>query len=194
MGEKLLAAVRLHRACYQEVTGQLNTQMTCAAIRLVAASSQCACCHRRLPRRPFLFRRRRALFLIGLRERDASLRPDGPLLLWTVAGRKCLPYWAPEAFQPRLAQAKTVDSLTAVERGGRLLERLTLTLEAPDSQPLPTPKEAAGASRIVGIDLNETNVLGAVGCCQPAPKPGPTRLRASLWLKPGAVDSFDVPA
>ncbi|WP_151729141.1 hypothetical protein [Thermogemmatispora aurantia] len=186
--------MRLHRACYQEVTGQLNTQMTCAAIRLVAASSQCACCHRRLPRRPFLFRRRRALFLIGLRERDASLRPDGPLLLWTVAGRKCLPYWAPEAFQPRLAQAKTVDSLTAVERGGRLLERLTLTLEAPDSQPLPTPKEAAGASRIVGIDLNETNVLGAVGCCQPAPKPGPTRLRASLWLKPGAVDSFDVPA
>ncbi|WP_146747069.1 hypothetical protein [Thermogemmatispora tikiterensis] len=59
-----------------------------------------------------------------------------------------------------------MDSLRAVERDERLLERLTLTLEAPDSQPLPTPKQATGASRVVGIDLKETNALGAVGSCR----------------------------
>jgi hypothetical protein len=105
-GGQPLSAVRLHWARYQEVKGQLNAQMTCMAIRLVAAAHQSACSHRRPPQRPFQFRRRRALFLIGSLGRDARLCPDGTLSIWTVAGRKCLPYQVPEAFQQRLAQAK----------------------------------------------------------------------------------------
>jgi putative transposase len=159
---KPLAAVALHRACYHQLKGQLNAQMTCTAIRLVAAAYQSALSHRRPTQRPFQFRRRRALFLIGPRGRDASLRPDGTLSLWTVAGRKSLSYYVPEVFQPRLAQAKSIDSLTVLERNGRLLGRLTITLEVPDPQPLPLSDEAAGASRLVGIDLNETNALVAV--------------------------------
>jgi putative transposase len=156
-GGKPLSAVGLHRACYHEVKGQLNAQMTCTAIRLVAAAYQSACSNRRPPRRPFQFRRRRALFLIGPRGRDASLRPDGTLSLWTVAGRKQLPCRVPEAFQQRLAQAKSIESLTVLERDGRLLGRLTITLEVPDP-PTAHPETRA----VVGIDLNETNALVAV--------------------------------
>ncbi|WP_069805579.1 RNA-guided endonuclease InsQ/TnpB family protein [Thermogemmatispora onikobensis] len=161
-GGKPLSAMGLHRACYHEVKGQLNAQMTCTAIRLVAAAYQSAQSNRRPPQCPFQFRRRRALFLIGARGRDASLQSDGILSIWTVAGRKRLPSQVPEAFQPRLAQAKTIDSLTVLERNGRLLGRLTITLEVPDPQPLPPSDEAAGASRVVGIDLNETNAVVAV--------------------------------
>nr|BBH92052.1 transposase [Thermogemmatispora argillosa] len=157
-----LSAVALQRACYHEVKGQLNAQMTCTAIRLVAAAYQSASSHRRPPQRPFQFRRRRALFLIGQRGRDARLCPDGTLSIWTVAGRKRLPYRVPEAFQQRLAQAKTIDSLTVLERDGQLIGRLTITLEGPDPQPLPGADEAARSSQIVGIDLNETNALVAV--------------------------------
>jgi putative transposase len=161
-GGQPLSAGALHRACYHEVKGQLNAQLTCTAIRLVAAAYQSAQSSHHPPQRPFQFRRRRALFLIGPRGRDASLRPDGTLSIWTVAGRKQLPYRVPEVFQPRLAQAKTMDSLAVVERDGKLVGRLTITLEAPDPQPLPAAEEAAGSSRVVGIDLNETNALVAV--------------------------------
>ncbi|MBX5451738.1 MAG: transposase [Thermogemmatispora sp.] len=152
-----LSAVALHRACYHEVKGQLNAQMTCTAIRLVAAAYQSAQSNRRPPQRPFQFRRRQALFLIGSRGRDASLRPDGTLSIWTVAGRKQLPFRLPEAFQPRLAQAKRIDSLTVLERDGRLLGRLTITLEVPDP-----PTAGPETETVVGIDLNETNALVAV--------------------------------
>jgi putative transposase len=161
-GGQPLSAVRLHRACYHEVKGQLNAQLTCTAIRLVAAAYQSAQSRRRPPQRPFQFRRRHALFLIGPRGRDARLCPDGTLSIWTVTGRKRLPYQVPEAFQQRLAAATEIDSLTVLERDGKLVGRLTITLEAPDPQPLPAAEEAAGNTRVVGIDLNETNALVAM--------------------------------
>ncbi|MBX5458384.1 MAG: hypothetical protein IRZ31_15935 [Thermogemmatispora sp.] len=55
----------LHRACDQQVKGWLNAQMTCTAIRLVAAAYQSARSNWHLPQRPFPFRRRQELFLIG---------------------------------------------------------------------------------------------------------------------------------
>jgi putative transposase len=156
-GGQPLSAVGLHRACYHEVKGQLNAQLTCTAIRLVAAAYQSAQSRRRPPQRPFQFRRRRALFLIGSRGRDARLCPDGTLSLWTVAGRKQLSCRVPEAFQPRLVQAKSIESLTVLERDGRLLGRLTITLEVPDP-----PTAGPEIRAVVGIDLNETNALVAV--------------------------------
>ena len=94
----------------------------------------------------------RALFLVGERGRDADFRADGTLSIWTVAGRKHISYMVPKAFKATLAAAKEIDSLTVIERDGRLLGRVTLTLEAPEPQGV----------HPVGIDLNETNALVAV--------------------------------
>ena len=101
---------------------------------------------------PVPVQRARALFLVGKRGRDADFRADGTLSIWTVAGRKRLSYGVPKAFKKTLVAAKEIDSLTVIERDGRLLGRVTLTLDAPEPQGvLP-----------VGIDLNETNALVAV--------------------------------
>ncbi|HEY7093791.1 MAG TPA: transposase [Ktedonobacterales bacterium] len=147
-----LSAIALHHAMYARVVGTLNSQMTCSAIRLTAGAYASAKGNRHAIERPFAFRRARALFLIGKRGRDADFRADGTLSIWTVAGRKRICYVVPDAFKAMFADAKEVDSLTVIERDGRLLGRVTLTLEAPEPQGV----------HPVGIDLNETNALVAV--------------------------------
>ncbi|HEY7094511.1 MAG TPA: transposase [Ktedonobacterales bacterium] len=147
-----LSAIALHRLMYTQVVGTLNSQMTCSAIRLTAGAYASAKTNHHAIKRPFAFRRARALFLVGQRGRDADFRQDGSLSIWTVAGRKRTSYAVPDAFKDTLAAAKEIDSLTIIERKGRLLGRVTVTLEAPD----PTGVYP------VGIDLNETNALVAV--------------------------------
>jgi IS605 OrfB family transposase len=98
------------------------------------------------------FERKAALFLVGQRGRDADFRADGMLSIWTVAGRKRLSYTIPSGLRPLFDAAKEIDSVTVIERGGKLYGRVALTLEAP---------EAKGVVP-VGIDLNETNALVAV--------------------------------
>jgi IS605 OrfB family transposase len=147
-----LSAIALHHAMYTHVVGILNTQMTCSAIRLTAGAYASAKANRHEIGHPFAFRRSRALFLVGTRGRDADFRADGTLSIWTVAGRKHISYTVPDAFKTTLAAAKEIDSLTVIERDGRLLGRVTLTLEAP---------ETCGVHP-VGVDLNETNALVAV--------------------------------
>lgn len=149
---KPLSALALHRAMYAQVVGALNSQMTCSAIRLTAGAYASAKSNGRPADRPFRFRQARALFLVGQRGRDADFRRDGTLSIWTVAGRKRLSYVVPDAFKATLTAAKEIDSLTVIERGGRLLGRVTVTLQAPE----PT------GIHPVGIDLNETNALVAV--------------------------------
>ncbi len=147
-----LRALALHHACYLQVVGALNSQMTCSAIRLTAGAYASAKSNGHAITKPFGFHRARALFLVGKRGRDADFRPDGTLSIWTTAGRKRLAYRVPTAFQDTFTQAKEIDSLTVIERNGTLLGRVTLTLEAPEPNGvLP-----------VGIDLNETNALVAV--------------------------------
>jgi putative transposase len=146
-----LGALALHRACYRQVLGPLSSQMTCSAIRLTAAAYASARGNGRPAQHPFAFRRARALFLVGTRGRDAEFRADGTLSIWTVAGRKRLANVVPDAFKETLTAAKEIDSLTVIERDGRLLGRVTLTLEAPEPQDV----------HPVGIDLNETNALVA---------------------------------
>ncbi len=89
---------------------------------------------------------------MGKRGRDADFRKDGALSIWTLAGRKHITYSVPTAFKATLASAKEIDSLTVIERGGRMLGRVTLTLDAPEPHGI-LP---------VGVDLNETNALVAV--------------------------------
>jgi IS605 OrfB family transposase len=147
-----LNALALHRAMYRRVVGPLNSQMTCSAIRLTAGAYASAKRNRHEIARPFAFRHSRALFLVGKRGRDADFRADGTLSIWTVAGRKRIHYIVPGAFTATMAAAKEIDSLTVIERNGRLLGRVTVTLEAPEPQGV----------HPVGVDLNETNALVAV--------------------------------
>jgi IS605 OrfB family transposase len=147
-----LSAIALHHAMYARVVGTLNSQMTCSAIRLTVGAYASAKANRHALARPFAFRRAQALFLVGARGRDADFRADGTLSIWTVAGRKRIPFRVPDAFTATLAAAKVIDSLTVIERSGRLLGRVTLTLDAPDPRGV----------HPVGVDLNETNALVAV--------------------------------
>ncbi|MBE3561246.1 MAG: IS200/IS605 family element transposase accessory protein TnpB [Ktedonobacteraceae bacterium] len=147
-----LGALSLQRQCYHQVKGTLNAQMTISAIRLTAGAYASAQRSGKPAKRPFAFRRARALFLIGKRGRDADFRADGTLSLWTVAGRKRVSYTIPDYFQPLFAEALELDSLTIVERNGKLIGRLTITLDVPEP----------AAIHPVGIDLNETNALVAV--------------------------------
>ena len=149
---KPLSPIALHRVVYHKVKGRLNSQMTISAIRAVAAAYKSAKRNRHRISRPFTFRKSRAIFLVGRRGRDADFRADGTLSIWTVGGRKRLAYTVPKVFEATLQQAKEIDSLTVIERDGKLLGRVTVTLEVP---------EPVGASP-VGIDLNETNALVAV--------------------------------
>jgi putative transposase len=149
---KPLGALALQRECYHAVKGTLNAQMTISAIRTVAGAYQSAKSNQKPATRPFLFRRARALFLVGSRGRDAAFRKDGTLSIWTVGGRKHLPYTVPADFQKTLHEAKEIDSLTVIRRDGKLIGLLTLTLEVSEPQGI-LP---------VGIDLNETNALVAV--------------------------------
>ena len=149
---KPLGALALQRLMYHTVKGSLSAQMTISAIRTVCSAYQSAKSNKRPAKRHFLFRRARALFLIGSRGRDADFRKDGTLSIWTVGGRKHLTYSIPEDFKPVFERAKELDCLNVILKDGKLIGRVTLTLDVPEPQGvLP-----------VGIDLNETNALVAV--------------------------------
>jgi IS605 OrfB family transposase len=176
-GGKPLRAVELQRVVYERVKGALSSQMTITALRLVAGAYASAKRNyaRRIqaearrkarneakgwPYRPreikpigvCHFNRPMAMFLVGERGRDADFRADGALSIWTVQGRKHINYTIPPALRPLFEAAKEIDSVTVIERNGRLYGRVALTLNAP---------EPAGIVP-VGIDLNETNAVVAV--------------------------------
>jgi putative transposase len=147
-----LNALALHRAMYDQVKGTLNSQLTCTAIRLVAGAYVSAKKNKKPAQRPFQFRNKAALFLIGKRGRDAAFRADGTLSIWTVAGRKRISYTVPDHFKPLLEAAKEINSMTVIERNGKLIGRVSITLDVP---------EPAGIHP-VGIDRGETNIMVAV--------------------------------
>jgi putative transposase len=174
---KPLAAVPLQRLVYGRVKGIINSQMTITALRLVAGAYASALKGRNRRVRDEARRKARheakgwrykprqikplgvchfdcmaALFLVGVRGRDADFRADGTLSIWTVGGRKRLSYTIVEAHRALFDAAKEIDSVTVIERDGHLIGRVALTLDAP---------EAKGVAP-VGIDLNETNALVAV--------------------------------
>src|SRR5579859_8179137 len=149
---KPLPALALQRECYHDIKGSLNSQMTISAIRQVAGAYASAKSNKKPATRPFLFKKARALFLVGKRGRDADFRKDGKLSIWTVAGRKWLTYQVPDGFKAMFDRAVEIDSLNVIERDGKLIGHVAITLEAPE----PT------GILPVGIDLNETNALVAV--------------------------------
>jgi IS605 OrfB family transposase len=149
---KPLSALALHRAVYEQVKGTISSQMTCTAIRLVAGAYASAKANKKPAQRPFAFKLPTALFLVGKRGRDARFCDDGTLSIWTVAGRKRIAYTVPDAFKSALKEAAEIDSMTVIERDGRLLGRVVVTLRVPDPKGI----------HPIGIDLNETNALVAI--------------------------------
>jgi hypothetical protein len=119
-GGEPLRPLTLQRQCYHQVKGTLNAQMTITAMRRVSGAYTSAKRNKRPATQPFTFRKNVTLFLVGSRGRDADFRADGTLSIWTVAGRKRLMYRIPAAFQARFAAAVEIDSLTVIERQGRL--------------------------------------------------------------------------
>lgn len=172
-----LSAIDLHKATYSNISGVVNAQMTCSAIRLVkgAYTSQETNYKRRLkleqkrkerclrkgwkyipktPKAPGIcnFKKSSALFLIGKKGRDASFcKKDGKLSISTIAGRKHISYKIPKSRQYLLDNAVEINSITVTINNNQLIGHLCITLNAPD---------AVGLNPI-GIDLNETNMFVA---------------------------------
>lgn len=105
-----------------------------------------------LERRVIIFGRQSAVFLVGVRGRDAAFRADGVLAISTAAGRKKLSYAIPLAFQERFRDVYSIDSLTLWVKDGKLRGLISVTLDITD--PVGT--------RPVGVDLNETILVVAV--------------------------------
>jgi len=172
-----LAAVPLQRLVYNRVKGTLNSQMTITALRLVVGAYASAVKGRNRRLKAEARRKKRceakgwrfteraikplgvcrfehlaAMFLIGVRGRDADFRDDGTLAIWTVGGRKRLSYEVVRSHRALFEAATEINSVTVIERDGHLYGRVALTLEIP---------EPVGVTP-VGVDLNETNALVAV--------------------------------
>lgn len=141
-------ALALHKEVYKSQPSCLCAQMKCSAIRLVASAYVSAKSNKKPAERPFVFRKKRALFLIGKRGRDASFSKDGKMSIWTVGGRKKLGFRIPEAFQKDFSDAKIVDSVN-LDADGK--GSLCITLEVAD------PKGVIP----VGIDIGIRNILVA---------------------------------
>ena len=146
-----LRAVPLQRACYHQVKGSLNSQMTITALRLVAGAYESAKRNKRPAKAPFTFQRPSAMFLIGARGRDARFTKDGKISIWTVAGRKRISFTISTGRSDIFSKAVEFDSLTVLIRNGKLEGKLTVTLEFPDAKGI----------HPVGVDLNESNALVA---------------------------------
>ena len=142
------AALFLHKLVYHKVDSSLTSQLKCTAIRLVAGAYASAKSNKRPATRPFVFRRKRALFLIGKRGRDASFSKCGKLSISTTYGRKKIGFKIPKAFQSDFSNAVTFDSLNVGLDGKGAL---CVTLEVQE------PKGVIP----VGIDLGIRNALVA---------------------------------
>lgn len=147
---KPLRALDLHKKTYRKIKN-LNAQMSCSVIRLVAGAYSSAKSNKHDIEKPFVFKKQSALFLIGKRGRDASFKKDKTISIWTVSGRTKYDYSIPSHFIDRFNSAKLINSLTLSIKNNKLKGNLCITIEVPE------PKGIFP----VGVDLNETNPIVA---------------------------------
>lgn len=148
-----LPAVELQRIVYADAKRTLSAQLACSAIRNVASAYASAKSNQRPAIRPFVFKRPKALWLIGKRGRDAAIRTDGTLSVWTVSGRKRIDFRVPERRRADFDAAIEYDAMqVSIDRKGILRATLAVTL----------PDVPAKGILPVGVDLNETNVMVAL--------------------------------
>lgn len=146
------SAVELHQLSYAQVKGQLKSQLTCTAIRLVAADYASARRRHRRISSPIQFNNPRALFLIGKAKRDASAPKKGEIKVWTIAGRKSIRCSVPTKFEASLKNVQTYDTLAVSIKRGRLTATLSVTMKAI----VPT------GSKPVGVALSVSNEMAVV--------------------------------
>jgi putative transposase len=166
--QKPLNRTELHDIAYKKLkdTG-ITSQLACNVIRAVAAAyvtrekeykrrvKRAKTKKRDIPIKnpnPIIFTRESALFLIGIRGRDARFTKDGYISISTVSGRKKISYSINKNMLERFHSAVTFDSLTVINDNGILRGKLTLSLEIPDSK----------GTNPVGVDLNATKLIVAV--------------------------------
>lgn len=141
-------ALNLHKSVYHTVDSKLTAQLKCSAIRLVAGAYQSAKSNKNPAKRPFIFRRKKSLFLVGKRGRDASFSKCGKLSISTINGRKRIGFKIPKAFQNDFSNADSIDSLNiGLDGKGSLC--VTLKVKEPK------------AIIPIGIDLGIQNALVA---------------------------------
>lgn len=143
------SALKLHQKSYSKVRGVLKAQLTCTAIRSVAAV------YAKRARRttsPIQFNSPRAMFLIGDAKRDAGINKDGTISIWTVGGRKRLKFTIPDRFKATMTAATTYDAVCVAIRNGRIHATLSLTIAAP----------AATGVLPVGVNVTKSNAIAAV--------------------------------
>ena len=159
-----LTKLELHKQTYDLIRQQtgIPSQMACSVIRSVASAySNRAKKHRRNINKSkdpknikvIDFKRESALFLTGRKSgKDASFKDNGTLSIATLGKRKKISYRIPDDFKNDFKNAETLDSITFFLRDGKLVGKLTLTLNIQDPS----------GSKPVGVDLNETNLIVAV--------------------------------
>ena len=165
---KPLNRTQLHDIAYQKIKGTgITSQLACSVSRAVAAAyvtrekeykrrvKQAKNKKRNMPIKnpsPIVFSKETALFLVGVRGRDARFTKDGHISISTVSGRKKISYSVNKNMLERFHEAISFDSLTVINDDGILRGKLTLTLEVPDSKGI----------NPVGVDLNATKLIVAV--------------------------------
>ena len=151
------SAVSLHKQVYYTVASSLSAQLRCSAIRVVAGAYTSAKSNKRLAQRPFIFRRKRALFLIGKRGRDASFSKDGKLSISTVAGRRKIGFRIPPRFLDDFEKALTKDSLSVGSDGKGVL-CITLQVEDPLGN-IPVGVDVGIKNAVVASTTSDTLII-----------------------------------
>lgn len=150
------SAVELHQLSYAQVSGQLKSQLTCSAIRSVAADYAAARRRHKKITSPIQFTSHRALFLIGNAKRDAAPPRRDVLRIWTPAGRKNIRCSIPTQFQSLLKDVVSYDALSVGIKRGRLVATLSVTMKSV----IPIGNKPVGVA--LGIP-SEIAVVGADG-------------------------------
>ena len=149
-----LKAIELHKLGYQLAKRELRAQIACTVVRQVSGAYAAARKHRKRVLRPLQFNKPEAMFLIGKAKRDAALRKDGTISIWTVNGRRRVRFFVPDEFAAILKEARTHDVLCLRRnRHGKLIASLSVTLnDVPQASP----------GKPVGVDIGDANTLVAV--------------------------------
>lgn len=149
------SALDLHRLVYDRVKGQLKSQLTCTAIRQVSSEYARARRRRRRLCSPIQFSKPRALFLIGKAKRDANPPRRETIRVWTINGRKDIPYKIPKRFEEMLLRVATYDALAVSVKKGRLVATLSVTMKPVESSgTLPAGVSVGNKNEVAVVDSN----------------------------------------
>lgn len=149
------SAIELHRIAYPQVKGELKSQLTCTAIRQVSSEYARVRRRRRAIHGPVHFSKPRALFLIGKAKRDANPPRRETIRVWTVNGRKDIPYTLPNRFEDLFQRVASFDALAVSIKKGRLVATLCVTMKPTKTAgTLPAGVAVGNKNEVAVVDSN----------------------------------------